>query len=91
MMCAYMALFGATYLPIAWTVPSEIIPPDEAVFANVPGWIATSITITVPPIIKAAMPGNNTYPLFFFFGLYGIFGSYVLYKYLPETKGKTYD
>lgn len=51
-----MALFGSTFLPISWTVPSEIIPPDEAVYANVPGWIATSITISVPPIIQGIMP-----------------------------------
>jgi MFS family permease len=86
-----MALFGSTFLPISWSVPSEIIPPDEAVYANVPGWIATSITISVPPIIQGIMPDQNTYPVFFFFGLYGIFGCIILYKYLIETKGKTYD
>ncbi len=91
MMCAFMALYGSTFLPIAWAVPSEIIPPHEAVYANVPGWLATSLTITVPPIIKEAMPDNNTYPLFFFFGGYGIFGSMMLYLFLVETKGKTYE
>jgi hypothetical protein len=57
----------------------------------VPGWIATSIVVSCPPIIKAAMPDGNTYPIFLFFGIYGIFGTIVLYKWLVETKGKTYE
>lgn len=91
MMCIYMLLYGATCLPVAWSVPSEIIPADEAIYANIPGWIATSVVVTCPPIISAAMPNGNSYPLFFFFGAYGIFASIVLYKWLVETKGKTYE
>jgi hypothetical protein len=76
---------------MAWSVPSEIIPADVAIYANVPGWIATSIVVTCPPIIAGDMPNGNVYPLFFFFAAYGIFASIVLYKYLVETKGKTYE
>lgn len=91
LMCVYMLFFGSTFFPVSWSVPSEIIPPEEAVYANVPGWIATSIVVSCPPIVKAAMPDGNVYPIFLFFGVYGIFGTIVLYKWLVETKGKTYE
>jgi MFS family permease len=90
LMCVYMLFFGSTFFPVSWSVPSEIIPPEEAVYANVPGWIATSIVVSCPPIISGAMDGS-VYPVFFFFGAYGIFGTFGLYKWLVETKGKTYE
>ncbi len=88
-MCVYMLFFGSTFFPASWSIPSEIIPPEEAVYANVPSWIATSIVVSCPPLISAAM-GGNVYPVFLFFGAYGIFGTIVLYRWLVETRGKTY-
>ena len=79
MMSLYMLVYGASFLPVSWSYPSEIIPAEQAVYANVFGWIATSIVVSVPPIVVGAMPGNNAYPLFFFFGAYGIFGSTIAY------------
>jgi hypothetical protein len=57
---------------------------------NICGWLCTSIVISVPPIVQAAMPDHSTYPLFFFFGVYGGFGFVVLYIWMVESKGKTY-
>ena len=90
-MCVYMLFFGSTFFPVSWSVPSEIIPSKDAIYANVPGWIATSIVVSCPPIIQAHMHDGNVYPIFLFFGAYGIFGSIILYKWFVETKGKTYE
>ena len=90
-MAIYMIIYGASFLPVSWSYPSEIIPAEQAVFANTFGWIATSIVVSVPPIIVGIMPGNNAYPLFFFFGAYSTFGSLALYFKMVESKGRTYE
>jgi Na+/melibiose symporter-like transporter len=55
------------------------------------GWIATFIVVAVPPIIVGIMPKNNAYPLFFFFGIYCIFGLVVLALKMVESKGRRYE
>jgi MFS family permease len=86
-----MTIYGATFLPVSWSYPSEIIPAESAVYANIFGWIATTIVVSVPPIVTGAMPNHNAYPLFFFFGFYGIFGTIYIYMKLVESKGRTYE
>lgn len=91
MMSLFMLLYGATFLPVSWSYPSEIIPAEQAVFANTLGWIATCIVVSVPPIIVGAMPDHNAYPLFFFFGIWGVFGSLYVFCSMVESKGRTYE
>lgn len=90
-MSLFMLGYGGSFLPAAWSYPSEVVCAAKSVYQNVLGWIATSIVTSVPPIIAAAMPGNNVYPLFFFFGAYGIFGFTYIYLKLIESKGRTYE
>ncbi len=85
-----MLIYGGTFLPVSWSYVSEIVPPQEVVVLNVIGWIATWIVTTVPPIIKGIMPGNNTYPCFFFFGTCGIIGTTYAYFKMVESKGRSY-
>lgn len=89
-MCSYMILYGATFLPISWSYPSEIIPAEQSIYPNIISWISLTIVVSVPPIIVGIMPDHNAYPLFFFFGLYGAVGFvYLLFK-MVESKGRTY-
>lgn len=90
-MALYMAAYGASFLPSSWSYPSEIMPANKSILPNAAGWIATAIVTSVPPIIVGAMPDHNAYPLFIFFGTYGIFGFTILFMYMVESKNKTYE
>ena len=49
---------------------------------NILGWVGLAIVTTIPPLIVGAMPGNNAYPLFIFFGYYGIVAYILLQIYM---------
>jgi hypothetical protein len=86
-----MIVYGGSFLPVSWSYPSEIVAAEQSVIPNVIGWIATAIVTSIPPIVVGAMPNGNAYPLFIFFGCYGIFGVIMIYLKLIESKGKTYE
>ena len=90
-MSIFMALYGANILTIAWGYPSEILSPDVTTIPNIIGWIATSIVTSVPPLVVGAMPNGNAYPLFIFFGVYGVIAYVVLHFRMNESKGKSYE
>ncbi len=77
-----MALNGACILTMGWSYPSEVLSPDVTMIPNILGWIGLSIVTSVPPLIVGIMPENNAYPLFFFFGGYGIFAVIILFIYM---------
>lgn len=81
-MSIYMFLNGGAVLTAAYSYPSEILAPEVAFIPNTLGWLALAIVTSVPPIIVGLMPENNAYPLFLFFGGYGIFTSIILVLYM---------
>jgi len=90
-MSIYMALYGGSFLPISWSYPSEIMTADQSLVPNILGWIATAIVTSVPPIVVGIMPNHNAWPLFVFFGFYGVFGLLVLIWKMVESKNRTYE
>ena len=60
-------------------------------YANTLQWVATCIILTISPIVVGAMPDNNAYPLFFFFGAYGVFGTIYAFLAMVESRGRTYE
>ena len=74
LMCLYMAVYGAAFISPVWAYPSEIIPASESLLPNIMHWVALAISTLIPPLVTAALPHNNSYPVFFFFGIYGIVG-----------------
>jgi len=54
-------------------------------------WIALAISTLVPPLISGSMPDNNPYPVFIFFGLYGIIGFVRVRLKLKESDGFSYN
>lgn len=58
---------------------------------NIIGWICISIVTSIPPLVVGLMPDNNAYPLFLFFGGYGIFALFILKIWMKESKGLTYE
>jgi hypothetical protein len=71
--------------------PSEVIPANVALIPNLVHWLGLAIATLVPPLIAGAMPNNNTYPIFIFFGIYGIFAFTHVFNSLKESDGKTYN
>jgi hypothetical protein len=49
---------------------------------NITGWVCLTIVTMIPPLVVGAMPDNNAYPLFIFFGYYGIAAYILLEKYM---------
>jgi hypothetical protein len=58
---------------------------------NIFHWLALAVSTLVPPIITGIMPGQNPYPVFIFFGLYGFLGLAHVFRYLRESDGFTYS
>ncbi len=81
-MSIYMALYGGNILTVCYSYPSEVMAPHMAVYPNIMNWIALTLVTSVPPIIVGAMPDNNAYPLFFFFGGFGIIATIVIFIFM---------
>jgi len=90
LMCMYMAVYGAAFICPIWAYPSEVIPASESLLANIMNWIALAISTLIPPLVTGAMPNNNSYPVFIFFGLYGLIGFVHVKCKLRESDGFTY-
>ena len=74
LMCLFMIVFGAGYISPMWAYPPEIIPSHEQSLVNVLHWLSIAITMLIPPLVAGIMPENNPYPVFIFFGIYGLLG-----------------
>ncbi len=86
-----MVSFGSTFSPVSWPYPTEIITPDLVPYSTFTNWLGCTIITVFPPIIIEKMPGNNAYPLFFFFGSYSFLSSIYIYFGAKEIKGLTYE
>ena len=59
--------------------------------ANIMSWSALAVSTLVPPLITGIMPDNNPFPVFIFFGLYGIIGFVHVRVKLKESDGFSYN
>jgi len=87
-----IACYAMSLAPIVWVVISEIFPNrirGAAVSVAVSFlWIAcTALTLTFPYLNKTL----GSYGTFWLYGVVCIVGFLFIYKYLPETKGKTLE
>lgn len=90
-MIIYMMIYGGSFISPIWSYPSEVIPASETIIPNIVHWTALALEILIPPLIAGKMPNNNAYPVFFFFGIYGIFGFIHVFRCLRQTDGLTYN
>lgn len=91
LMCLYMAVYGCAFVSPVWSYPSEIVPASQFLLPNIVHWIALAISTLIPPLVTAALPHNNSYPVFLFFGAYSIFGFFHVKFKLRESDGFTYN
>lgn len=90
LMCLFLAVFGAAYISPMWAYPPEIIPAKEQTCVNVLHWFSIAFVMLIPPLVASFMPGNNPYPCFIFFGIYGFIGFAHVRSTLRESDGRTY-
>lgn len=88
-MCFFMAIYGAGFLSPIWSYPSEIIPASQALPSNILHWVTLALCLLVPPLVSG-FNNNNPYPVFIFFGIYGIIGFAHVRAVLRESNGLTY-
>lgn len=89
-LCVYMTVYGLTYIAPIWAYPSEIIPASQTIFPNILNYVSLATSMLIPPIIVKIMPENNPYPVFLFFGGYGLLAVIHMIKTLRESDGYTY-
>ena len=88
----YIAFFAASLGPALWVVVSEIFPnrlrSKGMSLALVALWSACTIVSVVFPVMLDALNGAAT---FMVFALICLVNLWYVWRYVPETKGKTLE
>lgn len=88
----YIAFFAASFSPVMWVINSEIFPDKVRAsamsFSTAVSWACTFLTVQFSPMILNRFGGAI---LFGFFGLFSIIAFFFVWKFIPETKGKTLE
>ncbi|KAI9696191.1 MAG: hypothetical protein M1820_008259 [Bogoriella megaspora] len=88
---AYILIYGVSYSPLGWTLPSEVFPNSSrakgVALSTATVWISNFIIgVIVPELIDNA--GFGTYV---FFAIFCLMSGVWAYFLVPETKGKTLE
>jgi len=100
-MMVYLVLFGVGMSPVPWTVNAEIYPLDVRAkcisLSTGMNWLMnfvvaqTFLDMSILLSTSRDDPGGHPDGVFWLFGCIGVVGFVVVYKALPETKGKTLE
>jgi SP family arabinose:H+ symporter-like MFS transporter len=89
---AYIAFFAASLGPALWVVISEIFPnrlrSKGMSLALIALWTACAVVTIVFPLMLEALNGAIT---FLIFALICLANLWYVWRYVPETKGKTLE
>lgn len=92
MVVAAIACYAMTLAPVAWVVISEIFPNRirgmAMAVATFSLWFACFVLTYTFPLLNNALGAHGT---FWVYGLICVLGFLFIYKYLPETKGKSLE
>jgi MFS transporter, SP family, arabinose:H+ symporter len=87
----YIATFAFTLGPVVWVLLSEIFPnyvrAKALSYSSAVLWLTTSLVVLVSPIILEYSVVLN----FVLFGVFNFLGVLFVWKYVPETKGKSLE
>jgi MFS transporter, SP family, xylose:H+ symportor len=96
-MLLYIAGFAMSWGPVTWVVLSEILPNSIRGAMSVPVaalWIANLIVSWTFPILNdnvwLTARFNHGFS-YWIYGLMGIFAAWFVYRFIPETKGKSLE
>jgi SP family sugar porter-like MFS transporter len=92
MVVAAIACYAMTLAPVAWVVIAEIFPNRirgmAMAVATFSLWSACFVLTYTFPLLNRALGAHGT---FWLYGLICVLGFLFIYKYLPETKGKSLE
>jgi MFS transporter, SP family, xylose:H+ symportor len=90
-LCA-IACYALTLAPVTWVLISELFPNDVrsyGVAASVSSlWISSFLLTYTFPLLERSVGTGNT---FFLYGLFCVAGVFLVYLFVPETKGRSLD
>ena len=88
----FIACFAFSLGPVMWVMLSELYPNKYRGLAiGVIGFVTSFSTWLVQQIFPWELSNLGAATTFMIFGLIGLFGFFLLYKVLPETKGKSLE
>ena len=97
-MLTYTASFAVSWGPVCWVLLAEIFPnkirSQAMAIAVATQWISNWLVSWTFPMMNDNTALTNTFHNGFAFWIYGIMGAlaaYFVWKYVPETKGKTLE
>ncbi|MEJ5996542.1 sugar porter family MFS transporter [Pedobacter sp. Du54] len=87
----FIATYAFTLAPVTWVVLSEIFPNYIRVkalsLASALLWLSCFIVVLISPYLLKVSPSVN----FIIFGFFNLIGTYFVWRYVPETKGKSLE
>jgi sugar porter (SP) family MFS transporter len=90
-LCA-IACYALTLAPVTWVLISELFPNEVrsyGVAAAVSSlWISSFLLTYTFPLLDRSVGTGNT---FFLYGLFCVAGVFLVYFFVPETKGRSLD
>jgi SP family xylose:H+ symportor-like MFS transporter len=96
-MLSFTAGFAMSWGPITWVLLSEIFPNSIRGAMSIPGaalWIANLIVSWTFPMMNDNVFLTSVFNHGFSYWIYGFMGlmaAYFVYRYIPETKGKSLE
>jgi SP family arabinose:H+ symporter-like MFS transporter len=87
----YIATYAFTLAPVTWVLLSEIFPnyirSKALSLSSCVLWLATFLVVLISPWLLQLSPVIN----FVIFGMLNILGIFFVWRYVPETKGKSLE
>jgi SP family arabinose:H+ symporter-like MFS transporter len=88
---AYIGIYAFTLAPVTWVLLSEIFPnyirSKALSLSSCVLWLATFLVVFISPFLLKLSPVIN----FVIFGMCNIIGFFFVWRWVPETKGKTLE
>jgi SP family xylose:H+ symportor-like MFS transporter len=96
-MLTFTAGFAMSWGPIAWVLLSEIFPNSIRGAMSLPGaalWIANLIVSWTFPMLNDNLWLTSLFNhgiSYWIYGIMGLLAAYFVYRFIPETKGKSLE
>ena len=88
----FVASFAVSLGPVMWVMLSEIFPNRiRGIAISFIGGINSAVSFLVQLIFPWELSNIGNAAAYFIFGLFGLIGFFLIWKYLPETKGKSLE
>jgi MFS family permease len=84
-MTVFMLPNGVGLSSVAWSYPSELVPPSQGKYSSLLNWACSALVAIVPPYVVGLVSNKSAYSIFFFFAFYLVIAFFVNLRYVPRT------